>query len=396
MEAWHEAVGEIRRSQPVVLVDTPGYEPFWALTRHADVFAVSRDSKTWASTPRVVLGPDSEYERMVTSGMPLPKSLVHLDGTDHRDHRAVTSDWFRPAAVATRQPRIDDIAEEFIAKLESMGGRCDFAKDIAVPFTLRVIMDIYGVPPEDEPLMLELTQGIFGAADPEYLGDATEPGAKVLESVMRFIGFFNEMTSDRRACPADDLATVIANGQVNGCPMDDEHRLWYFIIVATAGHDTTSFALAGGMEELARRPDQFAALAANPDLINGAADEVLRWTSPVRHFMRYAQTDTSIGGVEVPEGGRVLLSYPSANRDEDVFTDADHFDITRSDADRLITFGVGAHFCLGVQFAKRELRTMLGKLSQRLAHVELDGNPEYAQSHFVSGVKHLPISYRFR
>ena len=396
MGLWHREVGVIRREQPVLEVNRPGYERFWVLTRHADVFAVSRDNTTWNNTVRSVLGTDADFERMMESGLPLPKTLVHIDGTDHRDHRAVTSDWFKPGVVAKRQPRIDAIADEFIAKMRELGGRCDFALDIAQPYTLRVIMEIYGVPAEDEPLMLELTQGIFGAADPEFMGDAESMEAKVVESVMRFIAYFNDVTEDRRGCPTDDLASLIANGQVNGCPMDDEHRLWYYIIVATAGHDTTSFALAGGLEALIRNPDQLAALGDHPDLVNRAADEVIRWTSPVRHFMRYAQVDTEVGGVRIPAGGRVVLSYPSANRDESVFDDADRFDISRSDSDKLLSFGVGAHFCLGVQFARRELRTMLGRLSEELTHIELAGDVSYSESAFVSGVKHLPVEYTLR
>ncbi len=396
MERWHREVGEIRRSDPVLEVDVPGYERMLVLTRHEDVFAVSRDNRLWHNTVRSVLGPDFQYEQMLAQGLPMPKSLVHLDGSDHRDHRAVTNDWFKPAAVGRRQPRIDQIADEFVDRMRSMGGRCDFAADIAQPFTLRVIMDIYGVPESDEAMMLDLTQGIFGAADPEYLGGADNPFARVLQSVMRFITYFNEITDDRRACPADDIATVIVNGMPGGCPIDDEHRIWYFIIIATAGHDTTSFALSGGMEALARDPEQFAALGEDPDLLLGASDEVIRWTSPVRHFMRYAQEDTEIRGVTVPAGGRVLLSYPSANRDPDVFVDPDVFDIRRPDSDKLLSFGVGAHFCLGSQFARREVRTLLGRLSRELDHVELDGDPLYAQSHFVSGVKHLPIGYSFR
>jgi cytochrome P450 len=177
---------------------------------------------------------------MIEQNLPQPKSLVQLDGDDHRLHRAVTNDWFKPAAVGARQSRIDEIADEFVGRMRSLGGRCDFARDIAQPYTLRVIMDIYGVPIDDEPLMLDLTQGLFGAADPEYMGDAADPNERVLASIFRFIAYFNDLTADRRACPTDDLASVIANGEVDGCPMDDEHRLWYFIIVATAGHDTTS------------------------------------------------------------------------------------------------------------------------------------------------------------
>lgn len=396
MDAWHDAVSQIRAGTPILRAELPEFEPFLVLTRHADVFAVSRDNTTWHNTVRSVLAPDADFQRMIDSGMPAPKTLVHLDGEDHTKHRKVTNDWFKPNAVSKRQPRIDAIADEFVQRMRDLGGRCDFAMDIAQPYTLRVIMDIYGVPEEDEPLMLELTQGIFGAADPEYLGDAESADAKVIESVMRFVSYFAEVTQSRQACPTDDLASVIANGQIDGCPMDAEHQLWYYIIVATAGHDTTSFALSGGMRELLRDPEQLRLLRDDPELINPAADEMIRYTSPVRSFMRYAQKDTQVGGVDVPEGGRVLLSYPSANRDEAVFTDPHRFDITRPDVDKLLSFGVGAHFCLGAQFARRELRTMLSRLAPLLDHVELDGDVEYAQSHFVSGVKHLPIAYSMR
>src|SRR5690606_25329220 len=284
----------------------------------------------------------------------------------------------------------------FVDRMKELGGECDFARDIAQPYTLRVIMDIYGVPEDDEPMMMELTQGIFGAADPEFLGDAEDPAAKTVASVLQFIQYFNDITADRRASPADDLATVIANGQIDGCPMGDVERLWYYIIVATAGHDTTSFALAGGMEQLARDPEQLFGLAGDEDAIINAAEEIIRWTTPVRHFLRYATEAQEVGGVEIPEGGRVLLCYPSANRDEAVFTDPMTFDVRRPDADKLLSFGVGAHFCLGAQFARRELRTMLDRLSRELTHVELAGEPEWAQSHFVSGVKHLPLQYAMR
>jgi len=395
MDAWHAQVAELRREEPVLQVDIEGFERFWVLTRHEDVFAVSRDNDRWLNTTRAVLGPDAEWQRMLASGMPEPKSLVQLDGHEHAAHRQVTNEWFKPAAVKHRQPRIDELAALFVERMRDMGGACDFAKDIATPYTLRVIMDIYGVPEEDEELMLSLTQGLFGAADPEYLGDAHDPGAKVLESVMRFVMYFNELTEDRRAHPGDDLASVIANGQIDGQPMGDIERLWYYIIVATAGHDTTSFALAGGMEALLRDPAQLRAVGDHPDLVVNAADEMIRWTSPVRHFLRYATEDTEIRGVPIPAGGRVLLSYPSANRDEDVFADSMTFDVSRPDADKLLSFGVGRHFCLGAQFARREIRTMLTQLLPQLDHIEMSGPAEWSGAHFVSGVKHLPVTYAF-
>lgn len=396
MDAWHARTRELRESEGIVHVDEPGYSPFWALLRHEDVFNVSRDNDGWHNTAQAVLGTDADWQALVDSGMPPPCSLVQLDGEKHREHRKVTNEWFKPRVVATRQPRIDELCDLFIQRMRDMGGRCDFAKDIAAPYTLRVIMDIYGVPEEDEPLMLELTQGIFGAADPEFLGDMSDPGAKVMGSVMQFVQYFNEVTQDRRACPADDLATVIANGEVNGELMGDYERLWYYIIVATAGHDTTSYALAGGMERFTAQPDQLWAIRDEPDLVNQAADEIIRYTTPVRHFLRWATRPQTVGGVEIPEGGHVLLSYPSANRDGRVFADPDTFDVRRADADKLFSFGGGAHFCLGAQFARREVRTMIGRLSQELSHVERVGDVQYSHSHFVSGVKHLPIEYRFK
>lgn len=396
MEAWHERVGEIRRSTPVLPLDLPGFDGFWVLTRHADIFDVSRDNKNWLNTPRSVLGPDADWQQTLDSGMPLPASLVQLDGTKHREHRQVTNDWFKPATVGRRQPRIDELADLFIERMRELGGECDFARDIAQPYTLRVIMDIYGVPEEDEALMMELTQGVFGAADPEFLGDAVDPGARVAASIMQFIQYFASITEDRRACPQDDLASVIANGEIDGCPMGDVERLWYYIIVATAGHDTTSFALSGGMEALLRDPDQLSALRQDPGLIVNATEEIIRWTTPVRHFLRCAVDDTEIAGTTIPAGGRVLLSYPSANRDEAVFADPDRFDVRRPDADKLLSFGVGAHFCLGAQFARREIRTFLGRLLPQLSSIEAGGEASWSQSHFVSGVKHLPVTYAFK
>ncbi|MHB1487447.1 MAG: cytochrome P450, partial [Acidimicrobiales bacterium] len=215
-------------------------------------------------------------------------------------------------------------------------------------------------------------------------------------SVMQFIEYFNAITEDRQKCPTDDLASVIANGQPGGCPMGEAERLWYYIIVATAGHDTTSFALSGGMQAMLANPDQLWAIGREPELAPNAADECIRWTSPVRHFLRYATEETEIGGVAIPKDGRVLLSYPSANRDEEMFPGAMTFDVHRTNADRLLSFGMGAHFCLGSQFARREVRTMLAKLSRQLVHIEPAGPAQWSESSFVSGVKHLPMRYSFR
>lgn len=396
MAAWHERVRELRREQGAVWVSASDYQPYLALLRHADVYAVERNHETWHNTTRVTLAPDSFFEQILSMGMPEPKSLVQLDGHDHRVHRQVANDWFKPAATRRWQARIDEIAEEFVQRMRDLGDSCDFAVDIAQPYTLRVIMEIYGVPEEDEPLMLELTQGVFGSSDPEFVVEGEDMLMSAAGSVFKFIQYFNEVTEDRRACPRDDLASIIANGEVEGELMDDEHRLWYYIIVATAGHDTTSFALSGGLQAMLERPGQFQALQQDPELVTNAAEECIRWTSPVRHMMRYAAEDTEIAGHAMSAGSRVLLCYPSANRDEEVFDRPMEFDVARSDVGNLISFGLGPHFCLGAHFARREIRTMLGKLAAQLDSIELIGEPQNAQAHFVSGTKHLPIAYRFR
>ena len=396
MEDWHRVAAGIRRDEPVMRVEAEGWPAFWAITKHADVFEVSRRSDVFWNTEKSAPGPDLQYDMLQMMGIELPRTLVHIHGDAHQKIRNVTNDWFKPAAVKGLQPAIDAIADEYADRLVELGGECDLATDLAVPFTLRVIMSIFGVPPTDEGLMLELTQGLFGAADPEYLGDFSDPLASVQNSIRKFESYFDELTASRRANPTDDLATVIANGQVDGAPMGDRERLWYYIIVATAGHDTTSFAFSGGMEQLLRNPDQLRALRDDPSLSANAAEEMIRWTSPVRSFFRWTQVDTEIGGVQIPAGDVVLTSYPSANRDEDVFTDPDRFDITRTDANKLLSFGLGMHYCLGAQVARREVRTLLEKVLERVDTIELAGEPSWTGAHFVSGVKHLPVRYTLR
>ncbi len=394
-ETWHATARELRDEAPVLRVEAEGYTPFWAVTRHEDVFRVSRDNDHFLNTRNSVLGPDAQFEFLHSLGIE-PKTLIHMDGAEHAGHRGLANDWFRPRAVARRQEAIDEIADEFVDRFRQLGGTCDFAQDIAVPYTLRVIMSIFGVPEADEPTMLKLTQGMFGAADPEYLGDLSDPITLLTDTIRQFDEYFQALSDERRAHPTDDLATVIATGEVDGCPMDHHATLWYFTIVATAGHDTTSFALSGGLEALLRHPDQVALLRADPSRITNAVDEMIRWTSPVRHFLRYLTEPAVLSGVEVPAGDRLLLSYPSANRDERMFDGPMIFDATRPNANRMIAFGGGEHFCLGSTFARRELRTILPRLLAATDTLELAGEPEWAQANFVGGVKHLPVAATFR
>jgi cytochrome P450 len=250
------------------------------------------------------------------------------------------------------------------------------------------------VPESDELRMLDLTQKLFGADDPD-LGVGTDPQER-MKVMMDFVGYFQRMTADRRASPGDDLASVIANGRVDDAPLPELETMGYYIIVATAGHDTTSSTLAGGLEALANDPDQLRALQRDPSGIDNAVEEMIRWVTPVRHFLRYAEEDYVLRGKRIAKGDALLMSYLSANRDEDVFADPFRFDAKRANASSHLAFGTGVHFCLGANLARMELRTFFRELLPRLESLELTGPTAYSAATFVGAPKQIPIRYRLR
>jgi cytochrome P450 len=253
-----------------------------------------------------------------------------------------------------------------------------------------VILSILGLPEGDFLRLLKLTQELFGAADPE-LARGTTP-EELMQTLQDFFQYFVALTEDRRAHPTDDLASVIANAEVNGAPIGIFEAVSYYVIVATAGHDTTSSSIAGGLHALLEHPDQLERLMGDAGLVTTAVDEMIRWVTPVKQFMRTATDDYVLRGVPIAAGESVLLSYPSANRDEEVFEHADRFDVGRN-PNKHVAFGFGAHYCLGAQLARMEGRALYNELIPRLKSIELAGEPSYMQTLFVGGPKHLPIRY---
>jgi cytochrome P450 len=391
---WHAAAAQLRREDAVHLVEEPDFAPFWAVTRHEHVAEIERQHDKFWNTMESVLFPTVTVEQRSAIGVEI-KTLVHMDGAEHRAYRAVTNDWFKPANLKRLlEQRVNELAREFVDRMADKGGRCDFARDIALYYPLRVIMSILGVPDTDEPRMLQLTQQLFGNEDAEFGGE--DRTRATVEALMDFAMYFAAMTSDRRAHPTSDLATTIANGRIDGQPMGDLETAGYYTIVATAGHDTTSSALATGLELLARHPEQLRKLREDPSLIDNAVDEIIRFASPVRHFLRYAQVDYELGGKKIRKGDALLMSYLSANRDETVFEDPFRFDVTRRNASEHLAFGIGVHFCLGAHLSRMELRAFFRELIPRLDAVELDGEPQYTMATFVGGPKNLPIRYAMR
>lgn len=386
----HAALAHLRANAPVSWVDVPGYRPFWAITKHADVMEIERANTLFTNTPRPVLATAEGDDQQAAIGV---KTLIHLDDPEHRAIRSIGADWFRPKAMRALKVRIDELAKRYVDQMMSAGPECDFVQEVAVNYPLYVIMSMLGIPESDFPQMLKYTQELFGTDDAEMQRSASidESMAVLLE----MFAYFNELTAARRATPTEDLASAIANATIDGAPLSDIDTVSYYLIIATAGHDTTSAVISGGLHALIDQPDQRERLRHNMDLMPLATEEMVRWVTPVKEFMRTAQEDTEVRGVPIAAGESVLLSYVSSNRDEDVFDQPFRFDVGR-DPNKHNAFGYGVHFCLGAALARMEVNSFFSELVPRLESIELTGDPQYTATVFVGGPKHLPVRYSLR
>jgi len=400
-----EAFTWLRRQMPLAVAQPQGFDPFWVVTRHADILEVERQNELFHNGDRATIVTPIDLDqkvRMVMGGSPhLVRALVQMDNPDHAAYRRLTYGAFLPQNLKKLEARIREIARGFIDHMASLGGRCDFATDVAFLYPLHVIMELLGVPGSDEPRMLKLTQELFGNADAELNRSGATPEdaagalANLQGTVAEFMAYFNDITEDRRRHPKDDLSSVIANGSINGEPLGILEAMSYYIIVATAGHDTTSSTTAGALWALAENQAQFRKVKDDLSLIPGLVEESIRWVTPVKHFMRTATADADLAGTKIAKGDWVMLSYPSGNHDESVFADPFSFDVART-PNKHVSFGYGAHICLGQHLARMEMRILWEELLPRLESVELAGAPVNMDSAFVCGPKRVPISYKMR
>ncbi len=391
----HEALAHLRAHAPVSWVDVLGYRPFWAITKHADVMDIERQNDLFTNDPRPLLmvsdGEDVLRAQM-EAGIGL-RTLIHMDDPHHRDMRKIGADWFRPKVLRDLKVRVDELAKIYVDKMVEKGPECDFVQEVAVNYPLYVILSLLGLPESDFPRMLKLTQEMFGGDDTEFQrGKSTEDMLAVL---LDFFNYFAALTASRREHPTEDLASAIANATINGEPLSDMDTASYYVIVASAGHDTTSAGIAGGMLALLENPGELARLQKDMGLMGTAVEEMIRCVVPVTEFMRTAQADTEVRGVPIAKGESVLLSYVSANRDEEVFKDPMRFDVGR-DPNKHLSFGYGVHFCLGAALARMEMNSFFSELVPRIKSIELAGEPELMATTFVGGLKHLPIRYSLK
>jgi cytochrome P450 len=383
----HAALTHLRASAPVSRVDVPNYRPFWAITKYADIVDIERDNMLFTNWPRPVLATVDGDELQAAAGV---RTLIHMDDPQHRVVRAIGSDWFRPKAMRALKVRVDELAKIYVDKMMAAGPECDFVQHIAVNYPLYVIMSLLGIPEADFARMLRLTQELFGSADSEFRRGAAE--GDQLPALLDMFGYFNAVTASRREHPTEDLSSVIANARIDGEPLSDIDTVSYYLIVATAGHDTTSATISGGLQALIENPDQLDRLRDNLGLMPQAVEEMIRWVTPVKEFMRTASRDTTVRGIAIAAGESVLLSYVSGNRDEEVFDDPFRFDVGR-DPNKHLAFGYGVHFCMGAALARMEVNSFFSELLPRLESIELTGDPELTATTFVGGLKHLPVRY---
>lgn len=409
---WNTALDvfdRLRAETPVVRIESPtgDHDPFWLLTRYDDAMRVSKDNARFLNAPRATVFTNKAGEalaREVTARQGeespnLVSSLVVLDAPKHPKLRRLTQDWFMPKNLRTIEAQIRELAAKTADRLVAAGPEADFVSLVAAPYPLHVVMQILGVPEEDEPKMLFLTQQMFGGQDEDLnkTGMASLTPEQISQivfgAVAEFETYFEGLAAQRRANPTSDVATILATATIDGEPISARDRAGYYIIVAAAGHDTTSASTAGAMLALAQDPEQFARVKADRSLVSGIVEEAIRWTSPVQHFMRTATEDCQFGDVTVKAGDWLMINYVAANHDPAQFPDPRRFDATREN-NRHIAFGAGAHQCLGLHLARLEMRLLFEALLDRIDSVELAGEPKRAKSTFVGGLKTVPIRFK--
>src|SRR5947209_16678704 len=302
----HAALAHLRANAPVSRVEVPNYRPFWAITKHADIMDIERNNVLFTNWPRPVLTTAEGDELQAAAGV---RTLIHLDDPQHRMVRAIGADWFRPKAMRALKVRVDELAKHYVDKMLTVGPECDFVQEVAVNYPLYVIMSLLGIPESDFSRMLKLTQELFGSDDSEFRRGSGNQDQ--LPALLDMFGYFNGVTASRREHPTDDLASAIANARIDSEPLSDIETGSHYLIVATAGHDTTSATIPGCRHALIDNPEQLRRLHDDPGLMPLATEEMIRWTTPVKEFMRTAAEDTAVRGVPIAAGESLLLSYVS-------------------------------------------------------------------------------------
>jgi cholest-4-en-3-one 26-monooxygenase len=387
----HAEWAYLRKHQPVFRVQHPRTDPFWAVTKAADIMEISKQPRLWLNGPRLavfVLAPGEEA--LPPEALPL-KHLLNMDPPEHGEFRRILSSYFTPRSVRALEPQVSQITREVLD--DAMGRtECDFVTEISSKVPVAVIAEMLGVPRPDWPQLFRWTNEIIGGGDPEFQR-GENPTETFAQARMEVFNYFTNLVAERQKHPTNDVTSIVANAKVNGAPLPPLELLSYLLVLVVAGNETTRNATTGGLLAMIENPAEFQRLRSDPGMVKSAIEEIVRWTSPVIQFARTATQDTVVRGQKIKAGEAVCLFYPSANRDEDVFDHPFKFDIGRNPNPHL-AFGIGEHFCLGSNLARLELEVIFRELARRLESAELAGPVARLRSSFVGGIKHMPIRYR--
>ena len=392
----------LRREAPVYWYDRPGVTPFWAITKYDDIQQISRDPETFISSQRLVIRSAGSGDGGASDPSLTVPNLINMDPPEHGKYRNTTSRRFSPRGMRLLEDRIDQIAEDVIDDaaahvVDQLTNRreADFVRDVAARMPLAAICELLAVDRDSWDDLFHWTNEFLGSEDPEYQQGRTR--RETWQSGMRGLqGYFMAHIERKRREPDNSVMTTLVQAEIDGEPMPDHQILSYAILLILAGNETTRNATSGGMQALIEHPQQFERLREQPDLLDSAIEEMLRWTSPVVHFARTVTRDTEIRGVPIKEGETLAMWYPSANRDEDVFENPDVFDIGRSPNDHLAFGGFGEHFCLGANLARLEMSSIFRHVIEKLDQFQVNGEVERLSSGLIGGIKRLPVSYTVR
>jgi cytochrome P450 len=391
LEGQHALFSMLRRDDPVHWTEPDGYRPFWTVSKHRDVMEIEKQNDKFINAPRTKLL-SIEFESKVKEAMGgrpmLVRAINQMDNPDHAKYKKLTHAWFQPKQVRLLEENIGKLARESIDRMLAHDGACDFYNDVVVRFPLKVIMLILGIPDEHGQHLLDITRAYFGGGDPEM-----QRGSDLIGATMAYMDFFRGIARERRNHPTNDVATLIATAEVDGSLIGEFEASSYFVALASAGHDTTSATLAGGLLALIQNPEEMRKLRANPDLIPAAVDEMVRWVSPVKHFFRTATETSTLRGKTIRPGDHLMMAYPSANRDDEAFEQPFSF-IADRNPNRHVGFGFGIHACIGMYLAKIEMVIFFRELLARVDQIALTGEPAWIETSFLGGLKRLPISFK--
>ncbi|MEU8798788.1 cytochrome P450 [Spirillospora sp. NPDC048819] len=362
------------------------FPPFWAITRHEDVVHVSRHPELFSSWRRLALFEEPEEEHLVLQRM----MMLNQDPPEHSRKRSIVNRGFTPRAIGALEQHIREICRELVAETVERGEEADFVRDLAAPLPLYVICELLGAPPEDREKIFTWSNTLIGGDDPEFQRTPEEGQAAATE----LYAYANVLAANRRENPREDIVTKLLQPDADGEVLSGDEFELFVMLLSVAGNETTRNAATGGMLALLEHREQWERLKADRSLVRTAADEIVRWVTPVNLFKRTAARDTEIRGRKIAEGDKVVVFYASANRDEAVFADPYGFDVGRDPNPHLGFGGGGPHFCLGAHLARLELSVLFETLLDAMPNIELNGNVRRLRSSFINGIKEMPVRVR--